>query len=62
MHNDVNPLEKNSNCDESNPYVKMFLGQEEEESLSRKDLNPEFHRTLNKHEVIFKLSILFENS
>ena len=75
MHNDVNHLENKTNCDKSNPSVKMFLGQEEEESLLRKDpaqaknidssdsktyllqiedLTSEYHRTLNKLEVIFK--------
>ena len=76
MHNDVNDLENNTNCDESNLSGKMFLGQEEEESLLTKDtaqannidfsdsktylrqiedLTSEYHRTLNKLEVIFKL-------
>ena len=81
MHNDVNDLENNTNCDENNRSGKMFLGQEEEESLLRKDLvqaeniesndtktylqkiedlTSEYHRTLNKLEVIFKLFRFFK--
>ena len=37
MHNDVNDLENNTNCDESIRSGEMFLGQEEEESLLTKD-------------------------
>ena len=81
MPNDVNHLENKKKCDEISPSVKMFLWQEEEESLLRKDLvqaeniesndsktylqkiedlTSEYHRTLNKLEVMFKLFTFFE--